>query len=433
MFGEETNQTGEKFFQIKHKFLYRLQVNPKKETDFYRDRIEKVEKMSEEYSQENRLSHLSVSHLETGGREYHENEHPYRSPFQRDRDRIYHSSAFKRLQSKTQVFAANRGENFRTRLTHTLEVMAISRSMARVLGLNEDLSEVIALAHDLGHSPFGHAGQDELAELMKDQGGFEHNKQSLRIVRFLEVRYPDFPGLNLCMKTLQGIMKHGSSYDKDIENLRNANGPSLESLIVDRADEIAYSCHDLEDGWEQNMLSYESLRNIDLWRRVEDSLPSKENIWKGNLNTKVKFRTIQRNLINFLVTDLIKNLQENIKIRKIHSKADLKTDWDNGGRIVKFSDSISNEFYEMKKYLKKNLYDHKLVVQRSNEGREMISKLFHHIKKNPQKLPESYSSRMEKDGLERVICDFIAGMTDTYAEEFLEIALIDSKTSDWTL
>jgi dGTPase len=389
--------------------------------------------MSEQNLRGINLSHLSVSHLETGGREHPEEEHPYRSPYQRDRDRIYHSSAFKRLQAKTQVFAANRGENFRTRLTHTLEVMAISRSIARNLGLNEDLSEVIALAHDLGHSPFGHAGQDELAKIMKDLGGFEHNKQSLRIVRYLEVRYPDFPGLNLCMKTLQGIMKHGGSYDKDLENLRNTNGPSLESLIVDRADEIAYTCHDLEDGWEQNLLPYDALREIELWRRVEDSLPQKENIWKGKLISKVKFRTIQRNLINLLATDLIDNIQANLSKKNIKSKNDLKNDWDSGGRIVQFSENISKEFYEMKKYLKNNLYDHKLVVQRSNEGKEMISKLFHFLKKNQKKLPDSYTSRLEQDGLDRVVCDFIAGMTDTYAEEFLEMSLIDSKTSDWTL
>jgi dGTP triphosphohydrolase len=256
--------------------------------------------------EDSKLSEFAVKNSETEERFFPEPPHPYRLPLHRDRDRIFHSRAFKRLEYKTQVFINSEGDNFRTRLTHTLEVAGISRTVSTALGLNSNLAEVISLAHDLGHTPFGHAGQDILSDLMKESGGFEHNKQSLRIVRSLETRYPEFPGLNLCRMTLIGLLKHGSDYEKtDLYIMRQEQGPSLEALVSDISDEIAYTHHDIEDGLERNLISAENLKQCELWQK--HYLESYELF--SHLHDDLIIRKALRSMMNEVVTDFFDRLK----------------------------------------------------------------------------------------------------------------------------
>jgi dGTPase len=354
-----------------------------------------------------------VKHIESRDRVYEEKEDVFRLPLQRDRDRIYHSRFFKRLQYKTQVFTNSEGDNFRTRLTHTLEVSGIARSVATNLGLNSFLAECIALAHDIGHAPFGHAGQDILSELMKGNGGFEHNKQSLRIVQILENRYPEFPGINLCKVTLSGIMKHGGDYAKsELNELRLTEGPSLESLLTDLSDEIAYSCHDIEDGLEMEYISVESLMQVSLWK--ETYLIMKEKYKQAS--TDILTRSTIRGILNLLVTDLTTTTDANLKKYKIETSEDLKKVWAKGIRIAGYSDETFKRVRELKKYLLDDLYHHEMVVQMSTRGQEIIEKLFNYFIVHVEEIPEAYRKRMEEDGKYRAVCDYISGMTDRYAQ-----------------
>ena len=260
--------------------------------------------------EDSKLAPYAIKNKGSGERVFPEVDHLYRLPFQRDRDRILHSRAFKRLQYKTQVFVNSEGDHFRTRLTHTLEVAGVSRSIATALGLNTYLSEVIALAHDLGHSPFGHAGQDILSELMKNYGGFEHNKQSLRIVQKIENRYPDFYGLNLCKLSLLGLMKHGGAYEtSDLKTIRKETGPTLESLIVDFADEIAYNSHDVDDGIENNYLNLEELAGVKIWSETFREIRS---VYK-NAPLKLVIRKTVRTMIDSMTIDLLSTTNQNIE------------------------------------------------------------------------------------------------------------------------
>ncbi len=360
------------------------------------------------------LAPYAVRHDETGGREHEEVEHPYRIPFQRDRDRVVHSSAFKRLQYKTQVFVHSVGENYRNRLTHTLEVAGISRTIATALGLNSLLAETIALAHDLGHTPFGHAGQDMLSELMKEFGGFEHNKQSIRIVTFLESRYPSFPGLNLCRETVKGMMKHGAEYSgSSLGRERKQEGPSLEAQCADVADEIAYTNHDIDDGLEMGYLRIEDLSGLSLWAeaeaKVKDSYP--------NISGKISVRTIIRELTNGMVSTLISTIGSRIEEWKIGDRSDLNRNYEEGKRIVSFKADYAEKVRELKLFLYQTLYRHPSVVVTSDRGRNIIEALFYHFRKQPDSIPETYRQRISSEGLERSVCDFVAGMTDRYAEE----------------
>lgn len=358
-----------------------------------------------------RLSPFAVTNLETLDRVHPEQTHPYRLPLHRDRDRIYHSWAFKRLEYKTQVFINSEGDNFRTRLTHSLEVAGVSRTISHALGLNSYLAEVIALAHDLGHTPFGHAGQDILNELMKPYGGFEHNKQSLRIVQKLEKRYPDFPGLNLTRMTLIGLMKHGTDYEKsDLQILREEEGPSIEAVITDISDEIAYSHHDVEDGLERNLITEDSLQNVDLWKRNYEKSKSESNDSKILLHRK----TI-RYMMNEVITDFLENVDSNLRKHKIHSRKDFSRLWQQGNRIIQNSEKIKNEIRELKNYLHQYLYQHPKVVEKSKQGQDIIEFLFYHLKDHPEKIPENFISKNQED-LPRIISDYISGMTDRYAE-----------------
>lgn len=362
------------------------------------------------------LAPYAVNSRNPGDREYKEQEHPYRLPFQRDRDRIIHSHAFKRLEYKTQVFVYSEGDHFRNRLTHTLEVAGISKTISKVLGLNEDLSETIALAHDLGHSPFGHAGQEALAELMRGKGGFEHNKQSLRVVQKLERRYPEFPGLNLCGETLLGIMKHGGDYEKsDLFDVRRDSGPSLEAMVVDSSDEITYSAHDLEDGLESGLLRLSDVKELKVWKRLEDSLPKTNPSDKDSVS-----RSAGRILLNLMVSDLIDSIENRLQKHSIQTREDVSLAFQNQTKLVQFSEDFQVEFHELKSYLFGKLYRHPEVSRMSERGKETIFLLFKHFESHPESIPESYRNREEEEGRMRIICDYIAGMTDRYAIEKLK-------------
>ncbi|TGL67147.1 deoxyguanosinetriphosphate triphosphohydrolase [Leptospira levettii] len=365
------------------------------------------------------LAPYAVKSRHSGARAFVEPEHPYRLPFQRDKDRIIHSHAFKRLEYKTQVFVYSEGDHFRNRLTHTLEVAGISKTISKVLGLNEDLSESIALAHDLGHSPFGHAGQDALAELMKEKGGFEHNKQSLRVVQKLERRYPEFPGLNLCEETLLGIMKHGGGYEPtNLLTVRREKGPSLEAMIVDASDEITYSAHDLEDGLESGLLQLDEVKTLSIWKRIHDSLPKTEK--KSGLEIHSISRSIGRVLLNLMVSDLIENIHQTLIQYDVNTRESISNLYIKKIKIVQFSEGLQKEFIELKQFLFQNLYRHSEVSRMSERGKEIIYLLFKHFETHPDSIPESYRNREEEDGRMRIICDYIAGMTDRYAIEKLK-------------
>ncbi len=363
------------------------------------------------------LAPYAVSSAKNGGRIYEEEEHSYRLPFQRDRDRVLHSSAFKRLQYKTQVFIFSVGENYRNRMTHTLEVAGLSRTIASALGLNSHLSETIALAHDLGHTPFGHAGQDVLSGLMKDHGGFEHNKQSLRIVTGIEKKYPGFPGLNLCRETLKGLMKHGAEYETSGMLLsRQEDGPSLEGMIADLSDEIAYTSHDIEDGWEMGYLHLGDLSENPFWNEVYQDCKTRY----PEAAEKILIRTSIRNLTNAMVSDLIRNISSQLETNQVRSREDLGKIWKQGVRIANFSEDVDAKFRELKSFLYERLYRHEDLVRMSDYGKKVIESLFDYFLKHPEKIPETYKERIEEESLYRVISDYVAGMTDRYAEKIYQ-------------
>lgn len=357
--------------------------------------------------EDSKLAPYAIKNKGSSERFFKESEHPFRLPFQRDRDRILHSRAFKRLQYKTQVFVNSIGDHFRTRLTHTLEVAGVSRSISTALGLNTHLSEVVALAHDLGHSPFGHAGQDILSDLMQSYGGFEHNKQSLRIVQKIENRYPDFPGLNLCKVCLLGLMKHGGEYGTtELKNLRKNIGPSLESLIVDFADEIAYNNHDIDDGLENGFLVQEDLSDVKIWQETYKEVQSNYK----NAPQKLLNRKTVRTMIDRMTLDLLETTNEFLEQIDFGKQHDFHS-------TVSYSKEMKDKVLELKKFLHNRLYNHPRVLEMSERGKKIIEELFKHFLQNIHKIPESYKSRIEEDGKHRVIVDYIAGMTDRYAEQ----------------
>ena len=344
------------------------------------------------------------------GRNHKETEHPMRTCYQRDRDRIIHSSAFRRLEYKTQVFVNHEGDYYRTRLTHTLEVAQITRTMAKALRLNEDLAETIALAHDLGHTPFGHSGERMLDELMKDHGGFEHNRQSLRVVDHLEDKYPFFKGLNLSWEVREGIIKHSSEHDNPelADEFQPHLKPTLESEIVNLADEIAYNNHDIDDGLTSEMITVEQLNKIEIWRenyeRVSKEMPDRP--------FKVKRHQTVRYIINMLVTDLIENIIHNVKDQNIESIDDVRN---SSKPVVSFSPSVLEKSRELKSFLKENLYRHYRVIRMAEKANRFMTDLFNAYNATPEQLPPHVFRQMEGSNKERIIADYIAGMTDRYA------------------
>jgi len=368
------------------------------------------------------LAPYAMKAKDSRGRAYKEEEHPYRTCYQRDRDRIIHSTAFRRLEYKTQVFVNHEGDYYRTRLTHTLEVAQIAVSIARNLGLNPDLTEAIAIAHDIGHPPFGHSGEQELHELMKDHGGFDHNIQGLRVVDILEERYPDFKGLNLSWEVREGINKHSTQYDKSggLPQLEPEKSPTLEAQIVDLADEIAYDNHDLDDGLTSGLIKEEELCEISLWKEVRDSITKAH----PDMNDQIRKYQMVRSLINMEVTDLINESEKRIRTFKIDSAESARS---RPERTVTFSKGLVDERKPLKKFLYNNLYMHHKVVRMADKSKRFIRELFNSYISNPEQLPPASSQCLKYGGREaadkyRVVCDYVAGMTDRYAlDEYIRL------------
>ncbi|MDD5408951.1 MAG: deoxyguanosinetriphosphate triphosphohydrolase [Candidatus Omnitrophica bacterium] len=344
------------------------------------------------------------------GRAHKEEEHPYRSCYQRDRDRIIHSAAFRRLEYKTQVFVNHEGDYYRTRLTHSIEVSQIARTIAWALRLNTDLTEAIALAHDLGHTPFGHSGEEALNELMAKCGGFNHNLQGLRVVDCLEERYPAFPGLNLSWEVREGIVKHSSVFDiaVKIKEFFPKKMPSLETQLVDAADEIAYDNHDLDDGLTSGLIKEKDLEGLEIWEKINRKINQKYA--KIDLSSR-KYLVI-RGLIDLQVTDLIEHTQSVISRNKINSYAQLqKINY----KIVDFSKEVKELRKPLRQFLMQKLYHHYRVMRMSIKAKRFIRELFCEYAIRPKQLPSEVQLRIPKEGVKRAVCDYIAGMTDRYA------------------
>lgn len=355
------------------------------------------------------LAPYAIHSKDSKGRSFPEEEHPYRSCFQRDRDRIIHTTAFRRLEYKTQVFINYEGDYYRTRLTHELEVTQIGRTIARALGGNEDLVEAICLAHDLGHPPFGHSGEVALSKLMKDCcGGFDHNKHSLRIVTDLEQRYPDFPGLNLSWEVLEGIVKHETEYDiSDAEKFEPSLRGHLEAQITNVADELAYTAHDLDDGLRSGMITVSMLSGMPIWEILLESIG-----WKGTQLDELTRHRLIRRLIGIEVTDIVDTTNANINQNNVKSVLELQKLPFN---VVGFSEDLRRRNRELKDFLYKNLYRHYRVVRMAVKAERIISDLFNSYRSEPTILPYHVQAIIPTRGLERTICDHIAGMTDRYA------------------
>ena len=361
--------------------------------------------------------HSLLGVFQSKGRLTNEAISKFRSPFQRDRDRIVHSASFRRLKHKTQVFVNTEGDHYRTRITHSIEVAQIARSIAKFLKLNEDLAETLSLAHDMGHTPFGHAGEDALNECMDDYGGFDHNLQTLRIVMFLENKYFKFDGLNLTVETLEGLLKHNGP----VENLSLVNRliglksfkkkiifnsyPSLEAQISSISDDIAYNNHDIQDGINAKLFKLEDLTEIDFFKSIYVKYRKKIN----KTNYKIATYQIIRDSIDLMIRDLLNNTQKNLKDKKITSfKKVTKTD----SLLVNFSKKLIKSEKEIKLFLKEKMYNNKNVYEKNQKGKMIIKKLFKIIKANPRKFISK--DQLTKDKF-RAISDFISGMTDRYA------------------
>lgn len=363
-----------------------------------------------ESREEKMLAPYAMRSRRSGGRVYNETEHPYRSRYQRDKDRIIYSRAFRRLVYKTQVFVNYEGDHYRTRLTHTLEVSQIARTIARSLGLNEDLVEAISLAHDLGHTPFGHSGEDALREIMKDHGGFDHNLHGHRVVTLLEKRYPDFPGLNLTYEVREGIIKHTSTFDgiRIAEASESKETPLLEAQVVDIADEIAYDNHDLEDGVASGLIKLSALKSVGLWKNAF----SRTKALNPRSTEEVAVFQAVRELINQQVIDLLTETGKSIKKNRIKTAGDARKF---PGKIVSFSKDMNERRKPLKDFLMANLYNHYRVVRMHDKADRFIRGLFNTYLNRPQQLPPSTKARLKGEEKHRVICDYIAGMTDRYA------------------
>lgn len=356
------------------------------------------------------LADYAVRGADSKGRRFPEPEHSYRNPFQRDRDRIIHSSAFRRLEAKTQVFTVSRGDYYRNRLTHTIEVSQISRTIARALHLNEDLSEAIALAHDLGHPPFGHVGEGILHEIMKNEGGFEHNRQGLRVVDSIETRYPDFPGLNLTYEVREGIIKHRTEYDSPeiSADLAMHGAPTLEAQLVNLADEITYSCHDMDDGLKSGLLTEDGVARAAL---VASAM---EQAAHPKLDGSGKMRRYQlvRRLINMQVSDVLSHTQESLEKISPKSLNDVRERCEG---VVSFSPEMKVKAAELKKYLFENFYRHPQVAGSALAARKIITGLFEAFDNEFSLIPQDIRERAAGEPQRRIICDYIAGMTDRFA------------------
>jgi dGTPase len=352
---------------------------------------------------------------ESRGREYSEPGHAYRTEFQRDRARIIHSRAFRRMEYKTQVFLNGTGDHLRTRLTHSIEVASISRTISRALRLNEDLAEAIALAHDLGHAPFGHSGEEMLAECMRDHGGFDHNRQSARVVELLETPYPDFPGLNLTFEVREGLRKHERPY-KFPTPAEEYDCPSLEGQVADLADEITYYSHDLDDALDFEILTLARLEENQVWRDSHRAVLAR---YTGAREPELH-KLIIREIIDREVHDLIATSAASIAESGVQSADDVRRKI---APLIRYSDGLAEANQALRKFLYQNVYYHPRVSEVNRHACDMLRRVFEAYLADPERLGEGATRRVEKEGLHRTVCDYIAGMTDRYVmEEYARIA-----------
>ena len=352
------------------------------------------------------------------GREHAELSHSYRTEFQRDRARIIHSRAFRRMEYKTQVFLNGTGDHLRTRLTHSIEVASISRTIARALGLNEDLAEAIALAHDLGHAPFGHSGEEMLGECMRDHDGFDHNRQSVRVVELLEAPYPNFAGLNLTFEVREGLRKHESVYDFSTPARETYQSPSLEAQVADLADEITYYSHDLDDAVDFEILSATQLAETEVWRKSHDSVRAHYSRPREADLHKI----IIRDIIDNEVHDLVATSAQAIADSGVQSSDDVRRQ---PTRLIRYSDELAQANRALRKFLYQNVYYHPRVAEVNRRASEMLRCVFAAYVLAPDTLGDAATRRIEKEGLHRTVCDYVAGMTDRYLmEEYHRIAAL---------
>ena len=362
------------------------------------------------------LASYAMDVRRTPGRRYAEPPHPYRSEYERDRDRIIHARAFRRLENKTQVFTRRYSDHFRNRLTHTLEVAQISRTVAHALRLNTDLVEALALVHDVGHPPFGHAGEAALDRLMRrHHAGFDHNLHALRIVEMFEQKYVEFPGLNLTFEVREGIIKHSRDYDSaqfpELQEYRLDQRPPLEAQLIDVADEIAYNCADLDDGYEAKLLTLDHIRGgvprfDSLYRRIDRRYPAAQE--------KLKFNEALKRLLDLLVTDLIDTTRVRLRKLKIHSIEQVRS---RSSRLVGLSPRVARENKRLKDFLSQNLYSHPDVRVERKKITRYIEELFDYFLEHPRSLSPFYFAKTQKEPIHQVVCDYIAGMTDNYLIE----------------
>jgi dGTPase len=347
---------------------------------------------------------------ESRGRKYPEQSHAYRTEFQRDRARIIHSRAFRRMEYKTQVFLNGTGDHLRTRLTHSIEVASISRTIARALRLNEDLAEAIALAHDLGHAPFGHSGEEMLAECMRDHGGFDHNGQSVRVVELLETPYPGFPGLNLTFEVREGLRKHERPYKFPIPGAEEYDCPSLEAQVADLADEITYYSHDLDDAVDFEILSPAQLEENEVWRTSHRAVLSRD---KGVLEPEMH-KLIIRDIIDREVHDLVATSAASIAQCGVQTADDVRRQ---AAPLIRYSDELAEANRALRKFLYQNVYYHPRVSEVNRRACEMLRRVFEAYLTAPERLGDAATRRIEREGLHRTVCDYVSGMTDRYLME----------------
>jgi dGTPase len=354
------------------------------------------------------LAPYGMKSRETRGRVHPDAEHEYRTAYQRDRDRILHTTAFRRLEYKTQVFVITEGDYYRTRLTHTVEVAQIGRTLARTLGANEDLTEAICLVHDIGHTPFGHAGEYTMQNLMREFGGFNHQQQSLRVVDELEERFPEHRGLNLTYEVREGIAKHETAYDETgFGDFDFSEAPTLESQLASAADEIAYNTADLDDGLRAGLLDPFELNELEFWRDWRAQLQSDN----PRLTDLARHKFI-RWLVNEFVTDLVHHTDAQLRAHKIESVAQLRAF---NGSIAGFSETFAQRVKPLQEFLFTRFYRHYRVMRMASKAEQVIEKLFHAYLADPRLLPPKTQARLQEEVPARVVCDYIAGMTDRYA------------------
>ncbi len=368
------------------------------------------------------LSFISTNQETSKGRLYKENYSQTRSEFQRDRDRILHSAAFRRLKHKTQVFVSNEGDHYRTRLTHSLEVSQIARSISKIFNLNEDLTETLSLSHDIGHPPFGHAGEDALSECMVSHEGFDHNDQAIRIVHLLEKKYFDFEGLNLTWETLEGLVKHNGPMTKDVPktiealdkefDLKLNEFSSIEAQIASIADDIAYNNHDLDDGLRAGFFSYDDLAELPMIGEIIKNFPKNYNSYDmQRINNE-----ITRKSTSIMITDVINTISEKVKKSKVRCNEDVRL---NNEKIADFSDKTKEEVKYIRSFLSMKMYNHDKVKAMTSNAHQIISSLFKLFIEQDEKFIKEHMNKIISDkDKPRAVCDFIAGMTDNYAQNF---------------